>query len=137
MSSKEVSCYCAFCRIPRRVYSKQSLSPGNVAQAVVFAAVSSLLFWQRIDPKGILLLIMAVAVIEAGILFRRRWSLACPHCGFDPIVYKRSPALACERVKMHIQARQDDPDVWLARKPPLKVSSSKRKNKNSTRELVV
>jgi hypothetical protein len=135
-SNKSVLCYCAFCRNPRTIYRKAGSNLKNAGQAFALAFLTTFLFWGRVEPKGLLLFVGWLIVIETVIHFRARMEVACPHCGFDPVLYIRNKEAACEKVKRHIVARQSDPDVWLARKPPLRFAKRKRKG-NSTRELVV
>lgn len=131
---KTQNCYCAFCKNPRTIYAKKALSPFNYLQALGIGAITSFVFWREWNPKALVFVVMAMIVMEVSILFRRRGELPCPHCGFDPALYKMNREAACEQVKKHIEARKDDPDVWLARKPPIAVS---RRKPNSTREIVV
>jgi len=135
IKTKAEQCYCAFCKNPREIYSKRSLSLINYIQALGIGIIATFLIWHEFNPKGLVIVVFAMIVIESGILLRRRTDLPCPHCGFDPALYKRNASAACEQVKKHIEGRQDDPNVWLARRPPLTVS--RRKKKNSTREIVV
>jgi hypothetical protein len=135
----KVDCYCAFCKNPRRVYRKKSLSLGNHVQALSLAVCLSFIFWQKLDVKGLLFYVMGLTVLETIILFRRRGDVTCPHCGFDAHLYIKDAAAACEKVKLHLKQRQEDPDVWLGKRPPLRFSrkSSKRDNGKSTREIIV
>ena len=75
-------------------------------------------------------------VIEIGVVAGARFDLTCPHCGFDPVLYAKNKDLACIKVKKCIDLRQNDPDVWLARRPPLRFAKRKKKV-DSTREIVV
>jgi hypothetical protein len=130
----EISCYCAFCRMPRKVYRKNSLSLINFIQAVGIAASLSYVFWQELDPRALVVFVLSLMVIEIAILARRRYASECPHCGFDPLLYLRDQLKACEKVKNHLEARKEDPDVWLARKPPIRLPGRKKK---SSREIIV
>ena len=131
-------CYCAFCKTPRRIFNKKMLSFSNYFQAFGLAAVTSYLFWQELDPRGLIIAIFFLILIEITHLVRSWVAVSCPHCGFDPALYIRNQAAACERVKGHLARRQEDPDVWLARKPPLRFAHRiiPSKNKKSTREIV-
>ena len=130
-----VHCYCAFCRNPRRVYRKQSLSFVNFLQALGIALSASYLFWRELNAKALLIFAIALMSLEIIIIIRTRIDSTCPHCGFDPVLYVRNREAACVKVKKYIELRQNDPDVWLARKPPLRFT--KRKKKTSTHEIVV
>jgi len=128
------SCYCAFCKMPRKIYRKRAVSFINFIQALGIAMAASFLFWQQLDPRALVIFVLALMIIEIGILVRNRYDAECPHCAFDPIVYVRDQVKACEKVKRHLEARKEDPDVWLARKPPIRLPGRKKK---STREIVI
>ncbi|MCC6278567.1 MAG: hypothetical protein IT289_11695 [Oligoflexia bacterium] len=129
----KVSTYCAFCRLPRSIYRKKGVNWVNVLQALGLACGSSYLIWRELDPRAMIIFVGSLAVMEIFILLRTRSEIECPHCGFDPVLYKRDPAKACEKVKLSIEARKEDPNVWLARRPPLRLPKRKR---SSTREIV-
>jgi hypothetical protein len=133
--AKEIHCFCAFCRNPRRVYRKESVSLVNVLQALGIALASSYIFWGTLNAKALLIFAITLMSFEIAIVIRSRVDSTCPHCGFDPVLYSRNRDAACEKVKKYIALRQNDPDVWLARKPPLRFA--KRKKKGSTKEIVV
>jgi uncharacterized Zn finger protein (UPF0148 family) len=44
------------------------------------------------------------------LIFRlwKRMEMVCPHCDFDPVVYKRDPALAKERVKERMESLRNE-----------------------------
>jgi hypothetical protein len=131
----KVDCFCAFCKTPRKVYRKKSLSLINYIQALSLSGVLSLVFWRSFDAKALLVFAMSLMFIEGFILFRRRSDVECPHCGFDPHLYLKNQSAACEKVKKHLEVRSLDPDVWLGKRPPLRFS--KKSSKNSTKEIVV
>jgi hypothetical protein len=107
----------------------------NILQAFGIALASSYIFWREVNPKAFIIFVVVLMVSESLIIFRRRMEMECPHCGFDPVLYVKNPEAACLKVKSKIELRQSDPDVWLARRPPLRFAK-KRKKKNSTREIV-
>ncbi len=129
-------CYCAFCRNPRTIYRKSGSSGVNVLQAGGVSLLCTFLFWEKLDPRALLIFVVCLMILEVVIHFRTRSEIACPHCGFDPVLYLKNKDAACAKVKVHIAARQNDPNVWLARRPPLRFSK-KKKSPHSTRELVV
>ncbi len=45
--------------------------------------------------------------------------MACPHCGFDPLLYIKSQEKACEQVKAHLERRKNDPYVLMGTKAKL------------------
>src|ERR1700722_17305170 len=102
---KTKNCFCAFCKNPRKVYAKKSLSLINYLQAFGIGTLVTYGIWQEINPKGLVIVVFAMIVIESSILIRRRSQLPCPHCGFDPALYKRNKDAACEMLKRHIESR--------------------------------
>ena len=137
MITVKSECYCALCRNKRTVYAKRSLSLVNYLLAAAFTVALTWLLWHQADARGLLIYIGAIAIAEIFILLRRRTGLACPHCGFDPVLYSRNQATARDLVIKHLETRQEDPNVWLARRPPIRGTSRRKKNKDSTREIIV
>jgi hypothetical protein len=144
----EINCYCAFCRTPRKIYRKKTLSFVNFLQAALISSFLTWLFWQGLEPKGLLIFIACLSVIEMLILGRSRLAIDCPECGFDPYLYIKDQKRACDKVKEHLDLRKSDPDVWLAKRPPLMLPTQKpkpgtmlanskyRKVKQSTRDFI-
>lgn len=64
-----------------------------------------------------MLMITVGAVVAGEIVVHFRWRLAltCPHCGFDPVTYKKNPQLAALRVKEHLEFRKNSPRALLSR----------------------
>jgi len=128
--------------MPRQVYRKRSVSLANFLGSTGLGITVGFLFWRDWDPRMFFVTGFFVMFIECGILLRRRLEAACPHCAFDPIIYKRSPERACALVKEHLEKRASDPAVWLAQKPNLNlpvrhVKGKDTAEKSSTQELSV
>jgi hypothetical protein len=102
-------CYCAFCRSPRVVYKKKHVSLIDGFLALVSALLASFIFWQDVDPRCVVLFAVGLGMTEMFIILRWRLSIACPHCGFDPVLYKKSAEKAALRVKTHMGLRRSDP----------------------------
>ena len=96
--------YCAFCRLERRVYTKKNITWTNVVLAFLCASVGTFVFWQQLDPRGIFIFVLFLAFADVFIRIRWRMALPCPHCGFDPILYKRDPDETARRVKVRLDA---------------------------------
>jgi hypothetical protein len=133
MKRNKLATYCAFCKLPRQVYRKRGVSLVNILQSLGMSAGLSFIFWRELDPRAMIFFVALLGFMEVGILLRGRAELQCPHCGFDPVMYKRSPEKTSEHVKKTIEARKEDPEVWLARKPPIRVG---KRRKNSSREII-
>lgn len=42
-------------------------------------------------------------------------------CGFDPVIYKRSPERAAQLVKTFFQEAANKPEFWLSKSPLLQI----------------
>ena len=110
-------CYCAFCRSERIVYKKKHVSTIDAIMALFATGLLSFLIWQDFDPRSVILFVASLGIAEFFIVFRWRLSVSCPHCGFDPVVYKKNRQLAADRVKAHMDRRRQDP-LWVLTPPP-------------------
>jgi hypothetical protein len=106
---------CAFCGIDRMVNRKRSLSIMDFFWAGLSAVLLMFVVFRGFDPRVFLFSVFCIALAEFFVRVRWRVNLLCPHCGFDPVTYKRSPERAAERVRLHLQRRKDDPRYLLAR----------------------
>ena len=102
-------CFCAFCRSPRAVYLKKRLSPIDVAFAAAAAGLLSMLVWQELDPRATMFFALGLGLAQIFVMIRWRFSIVCRRCGFDPILYKSSPAKAAARVSEHMRAERASP----------------------------
>lgn len=116
--------YCAFCKTGRRVYRKKSLS---ALDFLLISALCGLIMWlivQSFDPRVIVFVVMALVGAETMIHFRWRLALVCRHCGFDPVLYLKSPDKAASKVRFHLDARQENPEAVFG--PALNLPKRKR-----------
>lgn len=112
--------YCSFCSLPHRAYAKKHVS---ILEMIAFAAVGILsthLIWEEFHVAGVLIFVTLTMLME---LFHRschRHSARCPHCGFDPFIYKAEPAEAARLVKAFLDQRKEDPNYLLRAQPKIK-----------------
>jgi len=99
-------CFCAFCRSTRIVYTKRHISVIDIVMAAVASIAIRIMVWQDLDPRACIFFALALGLAEIFIVFRWRLSIACPHCGFDPVLYKRSSEKAALRVTAHMSERR-------------------------------
>ena len=99
--------YCPVCKGQRRSFYWPSPRRRHYIQLGVFAAVTTLLLWPFVGLKGFFLNLPVWATFEFFYRARARQSLICPHCGFDPYLYKHDVKLA----------RQKMEKFWADRKP--------------------
>lgn len=100
--------FCAFCRSSKTYFKRKRLGILNILAALAGAMAFNYLFRHQIDPIVGVIFIGNLFVIETAIQIRWRMSLICHECGFDPVIYKRNPELACQMVKDKIDIRKSD-----------------------------
>lgn len=115
MFEKAHNCYCAFCKSPRRISRKKNISFMNVIAAGLASMVLMLALWQQFDPRVIIVFVVCLAVAEVFVKLRWRLSLVCRQCGFDPVLYKRQPDMAAQKVKMQLDLRKQGAQYLLAK----------------------
>lgn len=91
--------FCAFCRLPRKVVVKKRSDWTNVALSLLTAGILMFFIWRRIDPRAVIFFIIASMLAEIFVHLRWRLSMPCPHCGFDPLLYKADHEAAVKKVK--------------------------------------
>lgn len=101
--------FCAFCRSPKVYFKRRRLGPVNICVALICAAAINMIFTSSIDFRVFVIFIANLFVIEFALQIRWRLSLICHECGFDPVIYKRNPELACQMVKAKTDLRKMDP----------------------------
>jgi hypothetical protein len=130
--------FCAFCKTQRRVYIKKHADLTNVVGALLLSLAVTLFAWGGPDPRGFVLFCFAISVSEVFVYLRWRFNVVCSMCGFDPLVYKRSPARASALVKEFFEANKNDPKFWMTRSPLVKLQMRIRlqeRQKMEQREL--
>lgn len=119
-------CYCAFCKAERRIYIKKHIDMTNVLGAFVLSLAMGYAYWGSPDPRILVLFFSGLMGAEMFIYIRWRSSLVCALCGFDPVIYKKSPELAASKVREYYQEREDRPEFLLSRSPLLEVKRRER-----------
>ena len=127
--------FCAFCKSPRRLYRRKHVGPTNVVSAIVIAAGLSMALWNEPDPRGLLFFSTYVIVAEVFIYLRWRAALTCRMCGFDPLVYKRSPAAASLAVREFFDRMGEDPQLMMSKSPLVEVHRRRREAERKRREI--
>lgn len=113
--------YCAFCKAPRRIYWKKHISLTNVLAAIAFSGAAMFSIWSEVDGRGLVILGVFLVGAEVFVYMRWRVGVVCQLCGFDPVLYKKSPALAAERVRRFFKEQAENPSFWLTKSPLLDV----------------
>lgn len=117
--SNRRSCFCAFCKTPRKVYKSKNLSTLSIVSIVGLSFLITQVIWQSLDPRGLVILGLMLAGGEVFSQIRYRQAMICTNCGFDPILYLRDPEAAGLRIKDFIQYRSEKPEYLL--RPPVKM----------------
>lgn len=113
--------FCAFCKGSRRVYLKKHIDLTNVLGAMVFAVAASVVVYGSLDPRGAIFFGIGLILGEVFVHSRWRASVICRLCGFDPVIYKRSPQLAAKAVRRFYEQKVEDPEFILSKSPLLEV----------------
>ena len=119
MSKISQKIYCAFCKLERKVCVKKSIDWTNVLLSLALSLILMQVIWQKIDAKFILFFTVFLFVAEVFVRIRWRVSLPCPHCAFDPLLYKTDRAQAVSRVKAKLTLVQKDDAFMLKKNNPL------------------
>ena len=106
--------FCAYCGHHRAVYTKKHVSLLDVLGATGLGLASASLIAQQFDPRGFLISALGIGIAEIFVSFRYRLRLICGRCGFDPVLYRRDPSAAAERVKRVREERLNHPVLALA-----------------------
>lgn len=117
MINNRKSCYCAFCKNARKVYSSKHMSLVGIIGMVILSYVMTHVIWHQPDIRGLVILGALLMVSEISIKLRWRQSLLCQHCGFDPVLYMKSPQAAAVKIQDYIKTRSEKPEFLL--KPAL------------------
>ena len=121
--AKRVNTFCAFCRIPRKVYKKRRIGPGDIFSSLLGALILMGLLFQELDARAIFFFVGLLFISETFIQLRWRTGVVCPHCGFDPVIYVKEPEKAAQKVRAHLDKRADDPARYLG--PAMNIPSRK------------
>ena len=85
--------------------------------------------FRSFDPRG--LGFVGTLLIIGELFSQTKWRTAmiCRNCGFDPVVYVRSPEQAGLKIKAFLEKRKDSPEFLL--RPPVVLPVKKEvKGKN-------
>lgn len=130
-------CFCAFCKTDRRIYSKKHVNLTNVVAAILLSGAITQAYWGELDPRGLVLFCLTLVGSEIFIYLRWRNSLICNLCGFDPVIYKRSPEEASERVRAFYKQSLEDPNFLLSRSPLVERQRQGRVRERQNNEMTM
>ena len=134
-SRRRTNSFCAFCKSPRRVYRKKHVGLTNVLAALILAAGLTEVLWGDADPRGLVLFSIFTFAAETFVYLRWRAALTCTLCGFDPLLYKTSPARASLRVREFYDRAESDPQFWLSKSPLVDLHRRARQDQRRRRQV--
>ena len=112
-------CFCAFCKTPRKVYKSKYLSVISILGLIGLSLVLSEVLWKTLDPRGLVILGIMLLVGELFSQAKWRQSMVCQNCGFDLILFKKSPEKAGVKIKEFLELRSERPEFLLKRSPQI------------------
>lgn len=118
--------FCAFCKSPRRVYLKKHVDLTNVLASGLLTGAVTMAFWNDLDPRGLAIFGMLMLFSELLVYLRWRLAIVCRKCGFDPVLYKRSPEAAAARVREFFNTQMENPAFQLSSSPLLELYKKQR-----------
>lgn len=111
---------CAFCKLPHRVYLKKEVSVFDIALLFFMTGLFAYAIWGGPDLRSLLIFAGSIFVMQVALRMRYRESVKCPHCGFDPILYKRNHKQAAMKVRSFLEKRKENPEYMLKPQPNIK-----------------
>ena len=113
MFSQRRSCFCAFCKVERKVYAYKHLQFMDVLGLVFLGNVCTYATIKSLDIRGILIVGVLLILGETFSQFKWRLSMICRNCGFDPVIYVRNPEQAGLKIKAFLDKRSESPEHLL------------------------
>lgn len=107
------NCYCAFCRMERKIIRKKHVGMRDIFYALVFSVSLSLMIWQQVSLNIFIFMALYLVLCEVVVQMMWRAYLPCSHCGFDPVLYLKNRKEAVQRVQSHLQKIKEDPSSLL------------------------
>lgn len=104
--------FCPICKTQRRSFYWPSPRRRHYWQLAGFCLFVAIASWNWAGVRGIFLAFPIWATFEFIYRARARQSLICPHCSFDPYLYKYDVQLARKKVENFFAAKQRTKDEW-------------------------
>jgi hypothetical protein len=89
-----------------------------VGLLLLSAAITQVYYGQP-DARGLVVFCLFTISAEIFVYIRWRTGIICRMCGFDPVVYKKSPEKASAMVNQFFREQAENPKFWLSRSPLL------------------
>jgi len=117
------------------MYAKKHVDLTNVVATSFLATAVTYAYFGQPDPRGLVLFCLFIIASEIFVYSRWRNSTVCKLCGFDPLIYKRSPAAAAAKVREFFVKNSSDPRFHLTRSPLNEIQRLKRKGERKQADL--
>ena len=125
MLSERKSCYCAFCKVVRKVYRYKHLSFLDILGLILLGISVTFAVYKSLDPRGLFFIALFLLIGEAFVQAKWRTSMVCRNCGFDPVIYIRSPEQAGLKIRAFLDTRAESPAHLL--RPPISIPKKSEK----------
>lgn len=116
----KTNAFCTFCSLPQKVYAKKHIHILEILAFGVVGALGTYLIWGDFHMAGPVAFFTCILSSEVVHQMRWRQSVACRSCGFDPLLYKKNPVAAADKVKVFLDNRKQDPRYLLKPQPQIK-----------------
>lgn len=126
------SCYCAFCKTPRKVYKSKNLSIFQVLSLIFLSVIITRVVYNSFDPRGLSIVGLFLLVGEIFSQIKWRASMTCQNCGFDPVLYVKDQEKAGLKIKAFLEKRPESAAHLLrpaVKLPVIRVPASAQKSK--------
>ncbi len=111
--------YCVGCK--RERWQSPPAKAGSLkffSQIAITTAFFSAMFWPWMGFKGVLAFLVPVGlVMEVAYRLKMRGSVACPDCGFDPILYLSDRKKAVRQVEEAWRKKFEEKGIPFPEKP--------------------
>lgn len=117
------------------MYVKKHVDLTNVVGILLVTGTATHVMWGGPDPRGLVLFMSLIVIGEMFIYLRWRAAIICRMCGFDPVVYKKSPERAARGVNQFFKAQAENPQFWMSKSPLLDLHRRMKENERRREEL--
>ena len=98
----------------------------DVFSLVLFGILLTYVVYKTLDPRGLFFIGILLVIGEAFAQMKWRTSMVCRNCGFDPVIYVRSPEQAGLKIRAFLDKRPESPAHLL--RPPVTLPVKKEKS---------
>jgi glutaredoxin len=110
---------CVFCKLDHRVYLKKEVNFRDIIVLLFITGLLAFAIWGEPDLRSMLIFMTLAFIFQIFLRVRYRESVKCPHCGFDPILYKQDNKKAATKVNQFMAQRKNNPQYLLRTQPKI------------------